>query len=76
LPHPAALEPAVDAELHAADAQPLVAFVGFTFSAATAARIVSPLSALTRINWLHADGEQAAPLHLLEETVLLDRCAG
>ena len=74
--HPPALEPAVDAELHAADAEPLIAFVGLHARCGDRPAHRPGAVGVEAHQLIDADGEDAAARHLLQQSVLLDRRAG
>ena len=75
LAHPAAFEAAIDTELHAADADPLVAFVGREVRCRDRRAHRRGAVGAESHQLIDAQRERAAPLHLLQQPVLLDRRA-
>ena len=76
LAHPAAFEAAIDAELHAADADPFVAFVWRDARCRDRRAHRRGAVGAESHQLIDTHRQRAAPLHLLEQPVLLDRRAG
>src|SRR5262245_12741227 len=76
LRHPTALETAVNGQLDAADAQPLVSFVWFYVIGGEHFRLACGIGCGWPQQLVHANRKQTLFLQLLQSTVLLDACAG
>jgi hypothetical protein len=70
LAHPPAFEAAVDAELHGADAQPVVAFIGAHVRRGNRRPHRIPVVAVEAHQLIDANRQQSATLHVVEQPVL------